>query len=97
MAPHHNSSGRIEPTHFVGSFLCWGIDNKEVPVRAVAPAEGEAVSNLELKTCDHMGNQFYVLAAAIACGIDGINKNMKLPPPVAGDPAELSEEDKSRY
>ena len=31
------------------------------------------------------------LAAVIACGIDGMKKGLKLPPPTPGDPASLSE------
>ena len=37
MAPQHNSLRRIKSSSFVGNFVCWGIDNKETPIRAVAP------------------------------------------------------------
>lgn len=37
MAPHHNSLRRIKSSYFVGNYHIWGNDNKEAPIRAVAP------------------------------------------------------------
>lgn len=37
MAPHHNSLRRFKSGYFVGNYHIWGNDNKEAPIRAVAP------------------------------------------------------------
>ncbi len=79
----------------VGSFLCWGFDNKEVPLRVVAPRTKQpgatGITNIEIKTFDHTANMSIALAAVIACGIDGMKKGLKLPQPTPGDPGALDE------
>ena len=37
---------------------------------------------------------FLAFAAVIACGIDGIKRGLKLPPPVDKDPVDLDENTK---
>ncbi len=74
--------------YFVGNYSCWGIDNKEVPIRIVCPSAkttnglGGIVTNLELKSFDHTSNMYLAFAAIISCGIDGIRRSLNLPRPV---------------
>jgi len=60
----------------------WGIDNKEAPLRvASAQAPSNVVTNMEVKSFDHTANIYHAVAATLACGAEGLKKEMKLPPP----------------
>lgn len=50
-APVPNSYDRIQPNTLSGAYLCWGMDNKEAPLRTACPpgTPDGAVSNFEIK------------------------------------------------
>lgn len=89
-APTTNSYRRIKPHCWAGAFRCWGIDNREAPIRLLSLPEGPIADHFELKTVDASSNPFLVLGAIIACGIDGIRRGLKLMGPMESDPGHLT-------
>ena len=47
-------------------------------------------ANLELKSMDAAANPYLALGAAVAAGLDGIERELRPPEPVTVDPASLS-------
>ena len=47
------------------------------------------MTRIEVKTFDHTANMGLAFASLIACGLDGIKRNMKLGAPITGDPSNL--------
>ncbi|KAL3676808.1 hypothetical protein R1sor_026756 [Riccia sorocarpa] len=89
-APHPNSYKRIQPRTWSGAYQCWGVENKEAPLRACRDLG--VITNVELKAFDGCANPHLGLAAVIAAGLDGLRRKLQLPPPVNVDPAELDKE-----
>jgi glutamine synthetase len=97
-APSFNSYHRIVPQYWAGAFTCWGIDNREAPVRVASAFRGaeEASTNAELKACDATCNPYLALGGLIAAGLDGLERGLEPPEPVAVDPATIAEEERAR-
>jgi glutamine synthetase len=97
-APSFNSYRRIVPQYWAGAYTCWGFDNREAPVRVASTFRGaeEASTNAELKACDASCNPYLALGGLIAAGLDGIERGLEPPEPVAVDPATIPEEERAR-
>jgi glutamine synthetase len=97
-APSFNSYRRIVPQYWAGAFTCWGFDNREAPVRVASVFRGaeEASTNAELKACDATCNPYLALGGLIAAGLDGLERGLEPPEPVAVDPATIPEEERAR-
>ena len=97
-APSFNSYHRIVPSAWAGAFTCWGYDNREAPVRIASPLRGaeQASTNAELKACDASCNPYLALGGLIAAGLDGLERELELPEPVAVDPATMPAEERAR-
>jgi glutamine synthetase len=97
-APSFNSYHRIIPQYWAGAFVCWGIDNREAPVRVASPFRGseEASTNAELKSSDASCNPYLALGGLIAAGLDGLDRELEPPDPVDVDPATLDDNDRER-
>ena len=97
-APSFNSYHRIAPGTWSGAFVCWGYDNREAPVRVASPFLGaeEASTNAELKACDSSCNPYLALGGLIAAGLDGVERSLELPEPVAVDPVTLTAGERAR-
>ncbi|KAJ7071783.1 hypothetical protein B0H15DRAFT_925748 [Mycena belliarum] len=54
-----------------GTYVCWGTDNREVPVR-LCNATSPASRNFEVKTIDGTANPYLALAALLGAGHKGI-------------------------
>ncbi|CAK4696923.1 hypothetical protein LEN26_014190 [Aphanomyces euteiches] len=87
-----NSYARMTPSCWAGIYSCWGIDNKEAAIRLCTSPDG--YSNVELKTVDPTATPHLALAVVLAAGLDGIRRELELPPPVHGDPHNLSDDEK---
>ena len=93
-AAHPNSYRRIAPGTWSGAYRCWGVNNKECPLRLVGlPGRPESV-NFEVKTVDGTANPHLALAALITAGVLGIRGGSVLPGPVQVDPARLSDQER---
>jgi glutamine synthetase len=91
--PSVNSYQRLQPDSWSGAFSCWGFDNREAPVRVASPYwDREAGTvNIELKAVDSSCNPHLALGAALAAGMDGIDRELPPPPPLAVNPAKLAD------
>jgi glutamine synthetase len=89
---------RLGPTRWTGAFQCWGVENREAPLRFIAGSAAlrPGAANVELKPLDSSGNPYLVAAGLIAAGLDGIEQGTPLPPPVSVDPATLADADRDR-
>ena len=91
--PSFNSYHRIVPHYWAGAFTCWGLDNREAPVRVPSLYAGreEASTNAELKAADASCNPYLAVGGLIAAGLDGLERGLEPPAPVQVDPGTLSE------
>jgi glutamine synthetase len=92
-APSFNSYHRIIPHYWAGAYTCWGLDNREAPLRvpSVFAGKEEASTNVELKSADATCNPYLAVGGLIAAGLDGIRRGLEPPEPVQVDPATLPE------
>jgi glutamine synthetase len=90
-APSFNSYHRIVPHYWAGAFTCWGLDNREAPVRVPSLYSGreEASTNAELKAADASCNPYLAVGGLIAAGLDGLERGLEPPEPVQVDPGSL--------
>ena len=91
--PTTNSLRRIAPCFWSGAFKIWGYGNREAAIRVPSNACKPNPTHFELKTSDACGNPYFVLGAVIAAGMDGIKRNLPIPPPYQDDPGVKSEEE----
>lgn len=72
-----------------GRWIAWGTQNKEAPLRKVAG------SHWEVKVIDGLANPYFVVAAILTAGMDGIEKETPLAwGDCLGDPARMSPEER---
>jgi glutamine synthetase len=92
-----NSYRRLQPQMWASAFRAWGPDNREAALRVPSPFRGqeEGSTNVELKACDSSCNPYLALGGVIAAGLDGVEQELELPPPVTVDPFTLSEEERA--
>ena len=92
--PSPNSYQRLAPDMWSSAYACYGPDNREAAVRLASPVAGaeSATANIELKPVDVTANPYLALAAVLAAGMDGMERNLDPGEPVMVDPATLSEE-----
>jgi glutamine synthetase len=95
-APSFNSYQRLLPQHWSSAFTCWGPDNREATVRVPSTFWGmeEASTNLEYKPTDASCNPYIAFGGLIAAGLDGIERELQPPDPLAVDPAALSDRER---
>jgi glutamine synthetase len=91
------SWARIAPSRWSGAFVCWGIENREAPLRLIAGSRTArpASANAEVKTGDASGNPYLLAGAVIAAGVAGVASGAELPPPVDIDPARMPADERA--
>lgn len=96
-APSVASYLRLIPSHWAGAFACWGLENRETALRFVTGPVGNrhVATNLEVKCLDAAANPYLVVAGLLATGLAGLAEEAALPPPVHGDPAALSAQERA--
>lgn len=84
---------RLQPHHWSGAVICWGVGNREVAVRLMPGYAGvEATqSNVEVKCADPAANIYLAVATVIASALDGVRTQTSLPQPVDVDPERLTD------
>jgi glutamine synthetase len=87
-APSAASYLRLIPQRWAAPYHCWGRENREAAVRLAASGEQ---ANAEVKCLDAAANPYLVVGSVLALGLDGIDRELELPPEVAVDPATLSD------
>jgi len=81
-APHINSYKRFQPGSFAPTAVAWGHDNRTCALRVVGHGRSLRFEN-RLPGGDV--NPYLAVAAMIAAGLYGIDHDLEVPPPFAGN------------
>lgn len=92
--PTRNSFRRIRPHFWAGAFRAWGYDNREAALRVTRGPSG--ATRFELKASDASANPYLALGALLAAGLDGLKRELPLPPEATSDPGLLAPEERER-
>jgi glutamine synthetase len=92
-APSVASYLRLVPSHWAGTYACWGLENREAALRMVTGSTGSSrwAANIEVKCIDLMANPYLLMAGLLAAGSAGIAEDAMLPDPIDVDPAAVEE------
>ena len=75
-----------------GEWVAWGYQNKETPIRGIAPG------HWELKSIDGIGNTYLSMSALLAAGLEGVRKSLPIEyKDCVGDPAALGDEARAQF
>ena len=96
--PSYNSYRRLRPGAWASATTAWGFDNKEAALRVASPFYNreEQSYNIEFKTSDGSANPYLSLGALIACGLDGVARELEPGDPAEHDPARLTPQELER-
>jgi glutamine synthetase len=97
-APSYNSYSRLLPSAWASATTAWGFDNKEAALRVCSPfyKREEQTYNVEFKSVDASANPYLALGALIACGLDGVERELEPGEPSEHDPARMTPEELER-
>jgi len=87
--PTTNAYRRIHPEALVPTLVSWGHDNRLCLARV--PRERGGATRVELRLGDGSSNPYLTAAAALFAGLDGIDRELEPPAPMAGLIYELPE------
>ncbi|MER6916386.1 glutamine synthetase family protein [Streptomyces sp. NPDC000594] len=80
--PTVNAYKRLaDPDSLAPTTADWGFDNRTACVRV--PPERGAGTRIEVRVADGAANPYLVIAALLAAGLDGIERSLVPPPPLA--------------
>lgn len=84
VAPTVNSYKRLVPGYEAPVYICWGQVNRSALIRVPGylPGLGEDSARCELRCPDPSANPYLAFAVMLATGLDGIRRDLVLPPPV---------------
>lgn len=91
--PSVNSYRRIIPHYWAGAYVSWGYYNREASIRISKNSAQTKAQRFELKVSDASANPYLALGTLIACGLDGIEKHMKLFEETTVDPGYVPKEE----
>ncbi|MFJ1703983.1 glutamine synthetase [Kitasatospora sp. NPDC088346] len=86
-APSVASYLRLVPGRWAGPYRCWGRENREAALRLI-PGSVPEQANAEVKCFDAAANPYLAVGGVLAAGFDGIDRGLRLPPEMSGDPAD---------
>jgi glutamine synthetase len=87
---------RLRPGNWAGAFACWGLENREAAVRLCAATAGNPHgASVEVKCIDGSANPYLAGATVLGLALDGVERDLPLPPEVTVDPATLPEAEKA--
>ncbi|SHN43182.1 glutamine synthetase family protein [Cryptosporangium aurantiacum] len=83
---------RMQPSHWAGVYACWGHETREAALRVVTGTAGarQSAANLEVKAIDLAANPYLALSGLLAAGLDGLDRGVRLPEEITGDPSRFS-------
>jgi glutamine synthetase len=88
---------RMQPGHWSGAYVCWGTENREAAVRyLIGGPSNPRGANVEVKVIDPSANPYFATAAILGLALDGIERNLTLPPETTVDPAKLTDEQRTQ-
>jgi glutamine synthetase len=85
--PTVNAYRRFVDESLAPTNVNWGLENRLALLRF--PSERAAATRAEVRSGDATANPYLVVAAILAAGLDGIERELALGPPVDGNPYEL--------
>lgn len=92
-----NSYKRLQPGFEAPVYLSWARRNRSDLVRIPEYSPGdEAHTRIEYRSPDPACNPYLAFAAMLAAGLDGIEQERALPPPVEENVFEMSAEERAR-
>ena len=83
-APNANSMKRIRPYTFAPTHIHWGGDNRTVLARCITEA-GSSANRVEFRSAGANANPYLIIAAILAAGADGIERQLDPGPMSTGD------------
>lgn len=89
--PSPNSFRRLAPHAWTGAYQCYGVNNREAPLRLCSTPGAPEAANCELKAFDGTANPHLGVAATIVAGLMGVQQDLRLPLPVTCDPGTMSQ------
>jgi glutamine synthetase len=89
LGPTINAYKRILPDSLAPTHANWGHDNRTAFVRV--PNERGSRSRIEVRTADGAACPHLIVAALLIAGLDGIDRGLTAPDPVAGDAYRLDD------
>ncbi len=97
IAPLVNSYRRLVPGFEAPVYVSWARTNRSALIRVPAIRGGHtAATRIELRCPDPSCNPYLAFAVMLACGIDGIERDLPLPEPVEENLYHFTDEDLKR-
>ena len=88
---------RMHPGMWSGAYVCWGTENREAAVRyLIGGASNPQGANVEVKVIDPSANPYYATATILGLALDGIDRQLPLPPETTVDPAKLTDDQRKQ-
>jgi glutamine synthetase len=88
-APTPNSYRRLTPYSWAATTATWSVDNRSAGVRAIV--DGDGIARVEHRQAGADANPYLAAAAALAAGLDGVQRACEPPPPIDGDVYALAD------
>jgi glutamine synthetase len=82
-APTPNSYRRFVPHSWAGTTATWGVDNRSAGLRAIC--RGDGATRVEHRQAGADANPYLAVSAALAAGLDGLQRGCDPAPPIDGD------------
>ncbi len=87
---------RMQPGSWSGARVCWGTENREAAVRFLRGGPGNPHgANVEVKVVDPSANPYFATAAILGLALDGIAREIPLPPEITVDPSTLTDAERT--
>jgi glutamine synthetase len=88
VAPTPNSYRRLTPYSWAATTATWSVDNRSAGLRAIG--RGDDISRVEHRQAGADANPYLAAAAALAAGLDGVERACEPPAPFEGDAYALT-------
>jgi glutamine synthetase len=87
---------RMQPGSWAGARVCWGTENREAAIRFLTAGPGNPYgANVEVKVVDPSANPYFASAAILGLALDGIERELPIPPETTVDPATLTDDERA--
>lgn len=99
-APTPVSYYRLTPHAWSCGFRAIGLQNREAALRVAPSPSLDQIRrykgwNIEYRPADACASPYLTLGALVLAGLDGIERDLALPPPIDRDPADMSEDERA--
>jgi len=90
-----NAFSRLVPGHWAPTSATWGVENRTTALRVIPG--GPKSQRVEVRIGSADANPYIALAAAIAAGLEGVERGLTLPPKVEGNAYDRSYPPEARF